>query len=159
MVAALQPKRSQSRRGSSRPRTGGAASFSSRPTTTGTLTGAVPEEAATDHGNLIPWPPVSPSSLKEPTTPPSAQPQAPAAPPLTLKQQLVGARRVVMKRIEYAEDEFGAASKGDLSELRAIEKELLLIARAPKDPSEVVKNIELKSPKVSKWKAAATTHF
>jgi hypothetical protein len=64
-----------------------------------------------------------------------------------------------MKRIEYAEDEFGAASKGDLSELRAIEKELLLIARAPKDPSEVVKNIELKSPNVSKWKAAATTHF
>ena len=82
---------------------------------------------------------MSPSALKETATPPPVSSQAPAPPPLTLKQQLIGARRAVMKRVEYAEEEFGAANKGDLSELRAIDKELLLIARAPKDPSEVVR--------------------
>jgi hypothetical protein len=123
LVAATQPTRSRSRRGTSRPDAGGSkeAAFPSRPPTA-----TVPEEASTNSdGDATPLPPLSP--LLSPLTPPLPV-------PLTLKEQLVGARRVVAARVAYAASEFGAANKGDLSELRAIDKELLLLARAPKDP-------------------------
>lgn len=120
VAAAMQPKRSRSGQGTSRAGVDSAAVFPSRPPTA-----AVPEEASAN-GDGPPLPPVSPLA-----TPPPV--------PVALKAQLVGARRVVVARVAYAEAEFGAANQGDLSELRALDKELLLLARAPKDPNQEVR--------------------